>query len=444
MRLFPALRYIFRLCLAFFQRFKLIVIFGVVIGIIFSFFFIVFGSKLLFKKTDRIAITGRYAIEELPAKILNLVSQGLTMMNPTGQVLPSLAEKWETPDQGKTWIFHLKPGSYWQDTKEVTAQSIRYKFEETTLKVIDKKTLQFNLKTPFAAFPASVAKPTFKKGLLGTGDWKVVNLSLVSEIVSRLTLENKGGERIIYKFYPTEERSKLAFKLGEVDSLEDIIDPEPLNKWPTVKVIPVTNNNRYLGVFFNTEDSLLEDKSLRQALSYAIDKSKFTGQRALGPISSDSWVYNPQIKTYDYDPLRANEIIKDLAIEVRSKLKLKLVTSPLLLNEAEKIAKDWEKIGVKTSVLVTSARPEEYQAYLAIYDIQSDPDQYATWHSTQTSTNISRYRKNTRVDKLLEDGRLELNSDNRKKIYLDFQRFLLEDSPAAFIVHPITYKIERK
>ena len=92
---------------------------------------------------------------------------------------------------------------------------------------------------------------------------------------------------------------------------------------------------------------------------------------------------------------------------------------------------------------VTSSFPDEYSAFLAIYEIPSDPDQYFLWHSTQTATNVSKY-SNQRIDKLLEDGRTTTDQDERKKIYLDFQRFLLEDAPATFLVHPISYTIARK
>ena len=92
---------------------------------------------------------------------------------------------------------------------------------------------------------------------------------------------------------------------------------------------------------------------------------------------------------------------------------------------------------------VSSVTPTEYDAFLVIFDIPPDPDQYTLWHSTQAGSNISRY-KNPRIDKLLEDGRLNLDTEARKKIYLDFQRFLLEDAPAAFLFHPTWYTISRK
>ena len=79
-------------------------------------------------------------------------------------------------------------------------------------------------------------------------------------------------------------------------------------------------------------------------------------------------------------------------------------------------------MGIKTTVQVSSTIPADYEAFLAIFDIPKDPDQYSLWHSTQTGTNISNFT-NARIDKLLEDGRSELEQEERKKLVLDFQRF---------------------
>jgi len=113
------------------------------------------------------------------------------------------------------------------------------------------------------------------------------------------------------------------------------------------------------------------------------------------------------------------------------------------LTIADSISKNWHEVGVKSEVQVSSLIPQDYQCFLAILDIPHDPDQYSIWHSTQTQSNLSKYQ-NPRIDKLLEDGRIELNTEERKVIYLDFQRFLLEDAPAVFLYHPVVYSIERK
>ena len=435
-------RYFIRLLSAFLARFRALLFIGVIFGII-VFLLLRFVSPLVFgKTTERIGITGRYRTNNLPEFILDMVGDGLTSTNEAGVVEPNLATSWETPDKGKTWIFYLKEGVLWQDGKKVTSETINYEFSDVVVERPDEATLVFKLKDPFSPFPSVVSRPVFKRGLLGTGEWKVTKATLAGGFVQKLIVTDRQKNKKIYKFYPTEERTKTAYKLGEVDTLVNILNPTPFDTWKTAKVEEDVDRGRVALIFFNVQDKLLSEKSLRQALTYAVNKKEFRGGRALSPISPDSWVYNPQVKEYSYDPERAQDLIDDLADELKEDLKVKLITTPVLLPVAEKMASDWKKVGVTPIVQVYSGIPTDYQAFLAIFEIPADPDQYAIWHSTQT-TNISKYQ-NPRIDKLLEDGRIELDFENRRKIYLDFQRFLVEDSPAAFLYHPVSYTITRK
>lgn len=438
-----ALRYILRLIGAFIVRFKVILVTGTIAGILLFFIIRAFGPAFFAKSTQIIGLSGRFRVDNLPVFILNDISEGLTNLDENGIPQPALAASWETPDKGETWIFHLDETKTWQDGKKVTSSGVVYEFSDAKIERPDERTVIFKLNSPFGPFPNIVSQPTFKKGLLGTGAYRVTNISIAGSYVSKMTLSAKDKSKKIYKFYPTEERAKLAYKLGEVNSLIDIYNSDPFTKWKTARVAKEIDKNRYVVIFFNVQDKLMGEKSFRQALSYAIDKSVFDGPRALSPISPNSWAYNPQVKPYNYDPERARKLIDDLPKDLKDNLQVKLVASPLLLDAAEKVAKNWEAIGVKTLVQVSSAIPGDFQSLLAIFDVPNDPDQYTIWHSTQLGTNISRY-KNDRIDKLLEDGRLDLNMDARKKIYLDFQRFLVEDAPAAFLYHPATYTITKK
>jgi peptide/nickel transport system substrate-binding protein len=218
----------------------------------------------------------------------------------------------------------------------------------------------------------------------------------------------------------------------------------PFSSWPKVNVIKTINTGEYVAVFFDTQDKTLSDKNLRQALSYAINKDALGAERAISPISVDSWAYNSQVKPYDYDAVKAKQMIDDYKKSAKvDSLSISLTTPPILLAQAESVAKDWQAVGVNVNLQVISNVPTDYQAFMAIFDIPDDPDQYSIWHSTQTATNITHYQ-NPRIDKLLEDGRSTINIEDRKKIYLDFQRFLVEDSPAAFLYYPTTYTISRK
>jgi peptide/nickel transport system substrate-binding protein len=437
-----SLRYFIRLLNAFLARFKAVLLIGIFLGALLFLVLRFIGPHLWGTSTEKMGLTGRYHTDNLPNFILESVGDGLTRVNEAGIVEPNLAKSWETPDKGKTWVFHLKDNIFWQDGKEVTSETINYQFSDVTIERPDSKTIIFKLQDPFSPFPVVVSKPVFKKGLLGTGEWKVTKATIAGGFVQKLVLVNEEKDKKIYKFYPTEERTKTAYKLGKVNTLVNIFNPTPFDTWKTAEIIPEVNRGNVVAIFFNTQDAFLSEKSLRQALVYAIKKD-FEGKRALSPISPDSWAYNPQVKSYSYDIDRVEELLEDFPEEVRESLNIKLVTTPTLLPIAEKITQDWQKAGIKTTAQVYSGIPTDYQAFLAVFNYPIDPDQYSIWHSTQESTNISHYQ-NPRIDKLLEDGRVELNLEERKKIYLDFQRFLVEDSPAAFLYHPISYKITRR
>lgn len=432
------LRYATRLISAFISRFRGLIFLGIGVGIL-SFFFFNFLSPVLWgRNIERIGVTGRYSPDELPNNISSQISDGLTKLSKDGIVEPDLASSWETPDKGKTWIFHLRSDVYWQDGKKVTSDTISYQFSDVDVNKPDDKTIIFTLQEPFSPFPSVVSKPVFKKGFLGTGTWSVTKANLVGSYIQSLELRNDKKDRKVYKFYPTEERTKLAFKLGEVDEVTGLFNPSPFDSWETVNLKTEVDTGQIVTLFFNTQDQFLKEKTLRQALNYAINKQNLSQNRAISSIPSDSWAYNPQVKRYDYSLDRAKELLGN-----GDGTELKLVSSPVLLSVAEKIAKDWDAVGIKTVVQVSSVIPTDYQAYLAILDVPKDPDQYAIWHSTQGATNISNFQ-NPRIDKLLEDGRTQLDLEERRKIYLDFQRFLVEELPAAFLYHPTTYKVVRK
>lgn len=430
-------RYFIRLIQAFFKKFKVIIFFSVFVGAVFFLLLNLILPNLVGRKTEKIGVLGKYTTDNLPDEIIDLVSGGLTKLDASGLPEPNLATSWETSDQGVTWTFYLNKDKKWQNGDPITADSINYEFTDAETKVIDDYTIEYKLQTPFAAFPVVVSKPVFKKGLLGTSDWKVKKASLVGGFVNKLTLQDEKGNKKIFVFYPTEKSLKLGFKLGEIDTISNISDPDPFISWKTTSLEENVSNNHFVALFLNTQDQFLAEKTVRQALNYAVNKDGFMGTKALSPISPDSWGYNPLVKPYEQDVEKAKDLL-----DLKDEVTLSLSTASTLLPVAEKIKNDWEKVGIKTEINVVSGVPQEFQVFLATVDIPKDPDQYALWHSTQ-DTNISRYQ-NPRIDKLLEDGRTELDLEERKKIYLDFQRFLVEDSPAIFLYHPTFYTVKRK
>ncbi|MCX6705087.1 MAG: ABC transporter substrate-binding protein, partial [Candidatus Woesebacteria bacterium] len=265
-------RYLLRLLSAFFIRFKALIFLSIGFGVAIFFIIRFIMPFLASPNVQKIGISGRFTPSTLPSSILTKIGNGLTKLDATGNVEPDVASSWETPDQGKTWIFTLKDGINWQDGKKVTSTSINYQFSDVTVERPDAKTIVFKLQNPYSAFPTVVSRPTFKSGLLGTGEWEVKRITLSGIYVDGLTIENRVGQKIIYKFYPTDERAVLGFELGEIDTLSDILNPTPLDTWNKVELTKNINTGEYVAIFFNTQDKLLSDKNLRQALSYGLNR----------------------------------------------------------------------------------------------------------------------------------------------------------------------------
>src|SRR3989344_2131050 len=361
-------RYFIKLTEAFIKRFKGIILISILAG---TLIFVAMNSlipRFSSLNTEKIGVTGRYHTEELPNFIKEMISRGLTEINDQGFPEASLSSSWETADDGKTWNFRLKDNVYWQDGLVLTSEHINYNFNDVELIKNDDKNVTFKLKDPFSPFPSVVSSPIFKSGLLGTGNWTVKKINLIGGYVQELTLTNAQKQNMVYRFYPTTERTKIAFKLGRIDKIVELDNAEPFDSWKNVKVSKESNKNQVVTVFFNVKDNILSDKTLRQGLAYAIKKDKYD-ERALSPISPNSWSYNPQVKAYDYDPDRAREIVGGLPEELKNELSLKLSTTPSLLKTAEDISRDWQDVGIKTEIQVVSVIPTDFQALLTILDI---------------------------------------------------------------------------
>jgi len=426
---------------AFGKRYGKIIIFSLITGL-FIFFLI---SRLLpflpkMKKEERIGLVGQYNFDNLPGQILNLLGKGLTSVSQDGSVLPGLASEWQISDNALTYTFKLKKNIFWQDDKKIKASDIVYNFKDVDQEIVDEETLKFKLKEPFSPFLIAVSHPIFKKQLIGSGPYRIIRIKKKGQKLSLIEL--RGPKNIIFRFYPTISEVKLAFKLGKIDEIRDLLKNDFSSTWKNyMKIQSQVKKDYYLALFLNNKDSLLGSKDLRQALSYAI-YYKETKDRVYSPINPDSWAYNSKVKVYNYDPKKAKKLFNKFNKDKKEKIQLKILTSEAFLNLAEDIKNSWHKtLGIETQIEVINFLPDDYQVFLGIQKIPVDPDQYFLWHSTRL-TNITHF-KDVSVDKLLEDGRKINDQDERKLKYFNFQKFLTEEEPIIFLYHPRLFTIKR-
>ena len=114
---------------------------------------------------------------------------------------------------------------------------------------------------------------------------------------------------------------------------------------------------------------------------------------------------------------------------------------------ADELKNMWESAGFKIDIKTFPVAdleqsvigPRRYDVFLYGQEVVGkNPDPFAFWHSSQRNYpgyNIALYA-NSRVDKLLEQVRVEQNDAKRASLYNQIQNEIKKDLPAIFLFTP--------
>ncbi len=290
----------------------------------------------------------------------------LVTMDANKQLVPLLAESWQTSDDGKAITLKLKTGVTFQDGTPFNAEAVRFtfkRFKETGTKspiydgvkqiediqVLDDQSVRFTFKEPAANFWSTLAMPyagiispdsarkvaeTGKGNLIGTGafilaEWKAGQ----SLTLKRNPNYNWGApitqnraapylDALVFKVIPDATTQLAALQTGDVDVIF-INQPDHIAKLkndPNLQLIE-TQLNSLIYFAFNCKKPPFNDVRVRQALSRAINKEEIV-QVALGGVGKVANTYLPptllgydaSLKTYalGYDPKQAQAELKAL------------------------------------------------------------------------------------------------------------------------------------
>jgi len=219
------------------------------------------------------------------------------------------------------------------------------------------------------------------------------------------------------------------------------------------------NSYTYLG--FNLKHKPFDDIRVRKAINYAIDKQEIIDGVYLGlginissPYKPGTRWSNPTLKPYSYDPEKARALLKEAGFTKNANGILEHDGKPFAFEIITNQNKEREKSAViiqrrlKEIGIDVKIRAIEWASFISRFintgdfdvvilgwGLGLDPDQYNIWHSSQQAPgqfNFIGYNNPT-VDKLLEQGRSELNPDKRQEIYHAFTEQLLADSPIVYL-----------
>jgi peptide/nickel transport system substrate-binding protein len=185
----------------------------------------------------------------------------------------------------------------------------------------------------------------------------------------------------------------------------------------------------------NVSKAPLDDIEVRKHVGMAIDRDRLNEINsegawdiANGPFDTDVMGYLEDPGMVKYDKAAATEFFKGKSIAFR----LSFATDATTEQIANEVKRQLAEVGVEVTVdqkdqptLIDQAIAGDFNVLLWRNHPGADPDtQYVWWHSGMP-TNFGRIN-DPRVDKALDEGRVESDPAKRKAIYEDLNKALVE------------------
>jgi len=433
-----------------------------------------------------------------------IVETLVTFPEESTQVVAGLAESWTVSRDGLRYTFKLRKGITFHDGTAFTADAVKFSIDRQTdpehpfnklgkypfanyffgnvkaVEIVDPSTVEFVLKEPRASFltiltaaAASIVSPTAAKKFgadyalqpVGTGPFKFASWDRGQRVV----LERNPSywrhavkiDRVVYRPI-VEDQARLTELL--TGSLDLIVGTPPdfvshLESNPKITLLKqVGAHVWYLGI--NNQKKPFDDKRVRQALNYAVNKEaivrdvlKGTGSLSRGPVLPATWGADSGLKPYPYDPERSRKLLAEAGYPSGFSTALWVpesgsgMQSPVPMSTV--IQSNLKAVGITVALqtmewgaYLAKLRTKEQELFaLSWMAGNEDPDMvmYPLLHSSQwtpTGPNRALY-KNERFDELLHQARLTTDQGKRAALYREAQRILVDDPPWIFIDHEI-------
>ena len=213
---------------------------------------------------------------------------------------------------------------------------------------------------------------------VGTGPYKVTGYTPGVEVVleknenywnaGQTEIQQRNVDRIIYKFIPEEAQRTISLESGDVDFVYDppLTELEGLMNNSDYDVLEVKTSSTPSLYFNSSEGSVCSNKSLRQAISCAIDNSAIVAAVYKGfahPACSVVTPNNPEwsddlenSNPYAFDQEKAKTCLAEAGYQP-GELKLRLATDDVSTHKAaaEIIQAYLQQIGIEVEISIFDA-----------------------------------------------------------------------------------------
>jgi peptide/nickel transport system substrate-binding protein len=469
------------------------------------------GTLVILTTPEPTILTNAVNSAPTTAEVATKIFDGLLEYDMDLKPIPSLATEWTVSEDGKTITFKLRDDVKFHDGKPLTSADVQFSLMQVVkdyhprgpgnlgaleaIETPDPQTAVLKLKHPYPPMMkglSSLEAPILPKHLYEGTDYRnnPNNNKPVGSGPFRFREWNRGShltleknpiywrqgrpylDRVIFRFIADAATRAAAIESGEahVATFGTIspVEMRRLEKLPHIKIAPGGYEALAPVMLFeiNTQKKPFDDKRVRQAMAYAMDRDFITkniwygfGGPAVGPISSvfkGAGLYTDEVRRYDVADRveRANALLDEAGLKRNAdgtRFEMILDVSPFgedWRRMGEYVRQAFEKVGIKVTL-----RNQDYAAMIrqvytdynfdmtsAWYVGMADPTlgvqrQYVTSNIKQgvPFNNVTRF-SNPEVDRLWAAAAQEMDAKKRGEIFHQIQKITVEESPIIWVM----------
>jgi peptide/nickel transport system substrate-binding protein len=416
---------------------------------------------------------------------------------------PYLAERFELSADNRSVTLNLRRDATFHDGRPLTSEDVQFSIEAlrdhhpfrtmfgpvNAVTLTDRHTAVVRLSEPHPALLLAMTTslcpilpkhvygdgaplPTHPRNatnVVGSGPFRVAEFRLGEALALErfdrfFAKEQVRLDRLLTRFYKDSATLPLALERGEIDYAIalDTRDIERLRKNPSLRIDG--NVGPAVGplcwISFNCQHPVLQDRRVRQAINFAIDKEFIVGSlfggahfRATGPIARNSPLHDPHVERYPLNLARAAALLDEAGLRPGPggvRLTLNVDATPGTGEHRtiqEYLRPALSKVGITATPRVSPdgatwvRRISSHQFDLNVEGVFNWGDPVIGVHRSWISSNIRegviysnthRY-SNPEVDRLCAQAGREMDAARRKSLYSRMQKLVVDDCPAAFV-----------
>jgi oligopeptide transport system substrate-binding protein len=430
------------------------------------------------------------------------------------RIVPRLAERWTISPDGLVYTFYLHDGLRYSDGTPLGAADIAYSLERalgtpdspfgaflagvigadevvaghaqhaTGIAVVDARTLRITLAAPNAAFlyvmtmsfttpqradHVATAGDQLRRLPLGCGPYMLDGWDEGQRLILRKNPRYWDPSRSHLDVIELRENIPrdtqfLMFERGELDTAERLAAPDLLWILDQPAWQPYLHRRAGLNAYgsrFNVRVKPFDDRRVRQALNYALDKShsvKLLNGSAVashGMLPPGMLGRDDTLAPYPHDPAKARALLAEAGYPDGFDADYVVMND----EEAERLAAslqgDLAEVGVRVhiqlmsfSTYVTAIGKPDGPPFSKATWIGDYPDPtnfldarfHSRWIADENSNNDSFYA-NPELDALLDAAKSELDTEKRAAIYRRAEHILYEDAPWIWEYHQMSTEV---